>query len=66
MITNGTATSPRTRHIAVRFFFVKDRMDKKEIKLDYISTNDMLADILTKPLQGSLFKRLRDQLLGAI
>ena len=66
MITNGTATSPRTRHVAVRFFFVKDRMDKKEIKLDYISTNDMLADILTKPLQGSLFKRLRDQLLGAI
>ena len=66
MITNGTATSPRIRHIAVRFFFVKDRIDKKEIKLDYISTNDMLADILTKPLQGSLFKRLRDQLLGAI
>jgi hypothetical protein len=64
LITNENSTSPRTQHIAVRFFFVKDRMDKKEIVLDYISTNDMLADVLTKPLQGSLFKRLRDLLLG--
>ena len=66
MITNGSDTSSRTRHIAVRFFFVKDRMDKKEIKLEYISTNDMLADIFTKPLPGSIFKKLRDQILGAI
>ena len=64
LISKGNTTSPRTRHIAVRFFFVKDRIEKKEIILDYINTNDMLADVLTKPLQGSLFKRMRDHLLG--
>ena len=36
-------------YISVRYFFVKDRIDKEEVKLVYLSTNDMLADFYTKP-----------------
>ena len=32
--------------------------------IEYCPTLDMIADILTKPLQGSLFEKLRDLLLG--
>ena len=38
---------------------VKDAVDEKLIKLKYIPTEAMVADLLTKPLQGRLFKRLR-------
>ena len=64
LIKNGKSNSDRTRHIAIRFFFVSDRVNNNEIKLEYLETGDMLADILTKPLQGELFRKLRDRLLN--
>ena len=51
MIKNGKSTSNRTRHIAIRFFFVADRVNSKEIEIEYMQTGEMLADILTKPLK---------------
>ena len=64
LVKNGKSNSERTRHIAIRFFFVKDKVDKKEIKIQYLQTGNMLADLLTKPLQGHLFERLRNALLN--
>jgi hypothetical protein len=64
LVKNGKSNSHRTRHIAIRYFFIKDRVDSKEIRIEYMRTGDMLADILTKPLQGDLFRRLRDMLLN--
>jgi hypothetical protein len=64
MIKNGKSNSDRTKHIAVRFFFVADRVNSGEIDIQYLQTGDMIADILTKPLQGKLFERLRDKLLN--
>jgi hypothetical protein len=60
----GRSTSDRTRHIHIRYYFVKDRIDSGEVRIEYLQTDLMLADILTKPLQGELFRRLRDQLLN--
>jgi hypothetical protein len=64
MVKNGKSSSDRTRHIAIRFFFVANRVNSKEIEIEYMKTGEMLADLLTKPLQGNLFRRLRDQLLN--
>ena len=43
---------------------MKDRCDKGEIKIEHFSTNVMLADYHTKPLQGSLFRKFRDVIMG--
>ena len=43
---------------------MSDRVNNNEIKLEYLETGDMLADISTKPLQGELFRKLRDRLLN--
>jgi hypothetical protein len=51
----GTSTSD---------IFLKDRVKNDEIKVRYCPTEEMLADFLTKPRQGSLFHRFRDVLLG--
>jgi len=64
LMEKGRSTSRRTKHISVRYFFVKDRIDKEEVKLVYLSTDDMLADFYTKPLQGSLFRQMRDMIMG--
>mmetsp|Transcript_14843 Transcript_14843/g.21243 ORF Transcript_14843/g.21243 Transcript_14843/m.21243 type:complete len:131 (+) Transcript_14843:4370-4762(+) len=53
-----------SRHIYIRYFFVKDQVDKKEIKIEYCPTEQMLADFYTKPLNGALFKFIREVIMG--
>ena len=64
MANNGKSISNRTRHIKVKYFFVKQFLDSGEFRLEHCPTKEMIADILTKPLQGELFLELRDLLLG--
>ena len=45
------------RHISIRYFFVKYRLDKKEFRLDCCPTGNMIADFFMKPLQGALFNK---------
>ena len=45
-------------HNNIRYFFVKDMVDKKLVRVLYCPTGKMLADLFTKPLQGSLFRFL--------
>jgi hypothetical protein len=53
------SSSRRTRHINIRYFFVTDRIQAKELTVEYCPTEEMLADMFTKPLQGSLFRKFR-------
>ena len=62
---NGRASSgKRTRHIDIRYFFVKDRLQSEGIKIHHCPTELMVADFFTKPLQGGLFSKFRDVILG--
>jgi hypothetical protein len=64
---NGRALSgKRTRHINIRYFFITDRVNMKEISIDWCPTKKMVADFMTKPLQGSLFRELRDYIMGRV
>ena len=64
LLEKGRSTSQRTKHIATRYFFIKDRITSNEIKLVHMGTNDMIADFYTKPLQGDLFRKMRDKIMG--
>jgi Reverse transcriptase (RNA-dependent DNA polymerase) len=62
---NGRAsTGKQSRHIDIRYFFMKDRIKSEGIEIVHCPTEQMLADFLTKPLLGALFRRFRDVLLG--
>jgi hypothetical protein len=62
---NGKASSSkRTKHINVRYFFITDLVKKKEVSVVWCPTGDMIGDFATKPLQGALFRKSRDQIMG--
>ena len=65
-IGENDACHERTKHIDVRHFMVRDEIKNKMIKLKWVSTQQQLADILTKPLNGEVFTRLRDKLMKRI
>jgi hypothetical protein len=46
----GQSDSKKTKHIAVRYFFIKNIIERNELKLIYLSTTKMSADLFTKPL----------------
>jgi hypothetical protein len=64
MMEKGKTDNFRSKHINVRYFFMKDRIANKEVKFVHVPTLETLADFMTKPLQGALFRKLRDLLLG--
>ena len=64
---NGKAlSSKRTKHINVRYFFITDQISKGEVQVEWCPTKDMVADFMTKPLQGSVFRKFRDLIMGAL
>ena len=63
-INKGRPCGEKSRHINIRYFWLKDRVDTGEIRIEYLPTEEMTADILTKPLQGELFRKLRAKLLN--
>jgi hypothetical protein len=53
----------RTKHIDIKYHFVKDELRSKNIEMKYISTDNQLADIFTKGLSSTVFVRLRNELM---
>jgi hypothetical protein len=65
MERNGRSSAgQRSRHINIRYFFIKDRIEQGEINLLHCPTGDMIADFFTKPLQGLVFQKFRDIIMG--
>ena len=65
MERNGKASSgKRTRHINIRYFFITDRVNMKEIEIKWCPVKEMVVDFMTKPHRGSHFRKLRDLIMG--
>ena len=62
---NGRASSSkRTRHLNVRYFFIHDKIESKEVRVEYCPTGDMIGDFFSKPLQGALFTKFRNIIMN--
>ena len=51
-----------SKHIEILYFYIRDMIQKGAIKLQYVSTDEQVADVLTKPLSWVKFKHFRDKL----
>jgi hypothetical protein len=51
-----------SKHIEIKYYFLRDKVQRGEVVLQYISTDEQTADILTKPLSKIKFAYLRDKL----
>ena len=64
---NGKASSSkRTKHINIRYFFITNHVAKGEVSIVWCPTGDMVAEYMTKPLQGAMLRRFRDQIMGVV
>ena len=56
----------QSKHIAVRHHWIREKIEKGTLKLDYIPTADQIADIFTKPLASEKFVVKFRKALGLI
>jgi hypothetical protein len=61
MVDNPVEHS-RTKHIDIRYHFLRDHQQRGDIEIAYVSTHNQLADIFTKPLDEKTFSKLRNEL----
>jgi hypothetical protein len=57
-IAKNPVLHSKTKHIEVRYHFLRDNVEKRKIALIHVPTHDQLADIFTKPLDQATFTRL--------
>ena len=60
MAKNGKLScSSKSRHIAIKYFWITDRVKQGNLDVRHCSTDIMLTDFFTKPLQGKKFHMFR-------
>ena len=55
---------PRTKHINLQYHHFRSHVRDGTVDVVPISTENQLADILTKPLETKLFEKFRELLMG--
>ena len=56
-VKGNTTFSSRAKHIDVRYQFVQDRVEKDEVFIEYLCSEEMTADVFTKALKKNLHQR---------
>ena len=49
----------RTKHISIQQHFVREKVEEGQVRMEYLSTGDMIADLLTKALPRDKVERFR-------
>ena len=56
----------RSKHVDIKFHFVRELVEKKTLAIQYVSTAANIADIFTKPLVFAVFSKLRSVFLSFV
>ena len=52
----------KSKHIEIKYHYIKDMVQKGELKLHYVATDEHIDDVLTKPLDRVKFEYFREKL----
>ena len=61
-MTRNPVHHKRSKHIDIKYHFVRNEVARKNIKLQYCDSKSMIADVLTKPLPRDCFQRLSESM----
>jgi hypothetical protein len=61
-LTENPIFHNKSKHIDMKYHFIRDMVQRKIVKLQYIATSEQVVDILTKPLSLRQFLQLQGKL----
>ena len=54
-LSENLVSHDRSKHVEIKFHYIRDMVQRKAILMQYLPTNEQIADVLTKPLAKSKF-----------
>ena len=63
-IAHNDTSNRRTKHIDIRYHFVRERILTREIRIEYLPTESMIADCLTKAVGKQVLDRAKGKIFG--
>jgi hypothetical protein len=63
-VYSNNKTAVRSRHFNIKYFVSADLLQREQAFMQYVSTADQVADIMTKATSASIFNRLSARLMG--
>jgi hypothetical protein len=57
------SSQSKTKHIDIRYFFIKQFLDAKTFEIEHLARDNMSADLFASPRTGSSFRRMRDVIM---
>lgn len=63
-MVNGRSNHQASKHINPKFHFTRDKLKDGVIKVEHMPTGEMIADMLTKPLNAETFRKFKDLILN--
>jgi hypothetical protein len=61
-MTENHVFHDNSKHIEIRYHFIRDMVQRGALKLQYISTDEQVADVMAKSLSHVKFEHFRDKL----
>ena len=61
-ISKNSVMHAKTKHIAIKYHYVRELVEDKQVKMGYINSKEKIADIFAKPLPKDSFEYLRGKL----
>jgi hypothetical protein len=61
-MTENLVFHDRSKHIEIRYHYIRDMVQRGALKLQYVSMDEQVVDVLTKPLSHVKFEKFRDKL----
>ena len=61
-ISKNLVVHTKTKHIAIKYHFLIELVQEKEVRLEYVNTKEQIVDIFTKPLPKDSFLYIRGNL----
>jgi hypothetical protein len=52
----------KLKHIPIKYHYLRDQDENKNIKLEYVKTQEQVENIFTKPLNKYVFEHLKKKL----
>jgi hypothetical protein len=55
---------PRTKHLNIKYHHFREEVKKGTVSIYHVATGEQMADMLTKPLDQTLFEKHREKMMG--